>query len=209
MRNNFQKERERGFGLTELVVAVAISVMVVIVVTGFARSMIRLSASAQADAMAIFESRNLLRVMVSELRSAIPSAQGSYPIGSVATSSIIFFADVNDNGVADRIRYFYDPADQALKRGVIFATGTPPAYSGSETISILVSGVLNGPSLPIFEYYDGNYAGTSTPLTIPVNATDVRLIKVNVTVSRNPNDPSADVLTVSSQAMLRNLKDNQ
>lgn len=208
MRKNLQKT-ERGFGMTELVVAVAISVIIIIVVTGFARSMVQLAGSAESLALATLESRNLLRVVVSELRSTIPSAQGSYPIESAATSSIVFYADIDGDEVADRVRYFYDYSGGYLKRGLIVASGTPPVYTGEESISTLVSGVLNSPSLPVFEYYDGNYAGTSTPLATPINITEVRMVKVNITVNRRPNQNPPDLMTVSSQATLRNLKDNQ
>jgi len=114
---------------------------------------------------AMLESRKILSTMVTELRSTVPSALGSYPIESVATSSIVFFADVNADDVSDRIRYFVDPITRTVKRGVILATGEPPAYTAGETFSTLVNDVANDTSTPLFDYYDGNYAGASSPLS--------------------------------------------
>lgn len=200
-------KKDQGFTATEFIVAIAIGSIVLFLVSSFARDLIILNSSAQSDMTAVLESRKVLSTMVSELRSIMPSAIGSYPIEAASTSSILFFADVNGDDVADRIRYFFDPVDRSVKRGLVLAAGSPPSYNlTNETISILVSGVLNEASLPLFQYYDGNYTGSSSPLPMPVNLQEIRLVKVNVRVNRDLNRP--DPIVFSSQAALRNLKDN-
>lgn len=198
----------KGFTIAEIVVAVAISVVVVFIITAFARDLILLNSSAHTSMTAVLESRKILRTMVSELRSTIPSALGSYPIESAATSSLVFFADADSNDIADRIRYFYDPVTRSVLRGVVIAAGNPPSYDlGSETFSIIATRVLNDESLPIFEYYDGSYDGSSLPLSIPINIPDIRLVKITLKLERDPRNPS-EFMIVSSQATMRNLKDN-
>ncbi len=196
--------RTKGFTLIEFLLSVSIAIVVGFVVSTFMKDIIGLGSKAQSNMTAVLESRKILSVIVSELRSTIPSALGSYAIETAATSSVTFFADVNSDDIADRVRYFLDPPTKSIKRGVILASGTPPAYTLPETFSTLISGVSNSTSTPIFNYYDAAYDGTTNPLTFPINITSVRLIKVTVWV----NDPKGtDPVIMTSQAMLRNLKD--
>ncbi len=201
-------DRKNGFSIVEVLVAVSIAVIAVGLVTAFARNMVVLNSSSQASLNAQLESRKILKSVISELRSASPSANGAYTIESLATSSIVFYADVNDDGDADRVRYYLEPVTRTLKRGVVLAAGSPASYNlGSEFFSTLISDVSNGTSTPIFGYYDENYAGTSTPLSYPVNISLVRFIQVTVLVDRDPNRPPG-ASTFTSGASLRNLKDN-
>jgi hypothetical protein len=200
-------ETKRGFSVIEFLFAIVLASIVGFVVILFAKDIITLNASSQASITAVLEGRKVISVMVKELRSAMPSALGSYPIESTATSSVVFFTDVNGDDVSDRIRFFLDPATRSMMRGVILASGSPPAYTSAETFSTLVSDVANSTSTPIFEYYDGNYNGGTPPLTHPINITDVRLIKLVVVVDEDVNRTPPPI-TMTSQAMLRNLKDN-
>lgn len=197
-----------GYSLLEFIFAVVIATIIVFVITIFAKDIISINASTQSSMNALFESRKILSVMVAELRSNVPSALGSYPIETAATNTLIFFADTNSDDVADRIRYFLDSATNSLKRGVVLALGEPPAYDlNSETISILATDIYNGTSTALFDYYDGNYAGTTSPLSLPINIQAVRLVKITVKIERDPNR-GPNLVTFTSQAALRNLKDN-
>ena len=191
----------------EVIFAVVIATVIGFVITIFARDIIKLNASAQSSMTAMLESRKILSVMVTELRSILPSALGSYPIEAVSTSTVIFFADVNSDDIADRVRYFIDLPTLSVKRGVTLATGEPPGYSGVETFSTLITDIANGTSTALFEYYDGNFAGTSTPLSLPVNIQAVRLVRITIKVERDPNR-GPELMTLTSEAALRNLKDN-
>lgn len=201
--------KKRGFSVIELLFAITITTLIVMVVTLFARNVLSLNSSAQASMTAILEGRSILRTMVSELRSASPSAQGAYTIDTAGTSTLIFFADVNSDGIADRIRYFLDSGTRSVKRGIVLASGSPPGYVlSSETISTLMNDVSNGVAVSLFEYYDENYAGTSSPLALPVNIASIRLVKITVQIEKDQNR-SPELTTLTSQATLRNLKDNQ
>jgi len=199
--------KNTGFSIIEFIFAVVIASIIGFVITTFAKDILSLNSSAQSSMTAMLEGRKILSVMVTELRSTIPSALGSYPIESVATSTVVFFADVNSDDVADRVRYFLDPVTLSVKRGVILASGSPPAYTEQESFSTLITDISNGASTPLFDYYDGNYTGSSLPLSMPVNILDVRLVKITIKIERDPNRaPELTILT--SQAALRNLKDN-
>lgn len=198
----------KGLTVVEVIFAVVISTVVGFAIIVFVKDVIRLNYSAQASMTAMLEGRKILGVMVSELRSTIPSALGAYPIESASTSTIVFFADVNSDDVADRVRYFLDQETMSIRRGVVLAEGDPPAYNlGTESLSFLVTSVFNGTSTPFLEYYDGNYNGGTSALSLPINIPAVRLIKVSVRVEKDPNR-APEMTTITSEAALRNLKDN-
>ncbi|KND48574.1 MAG: Type IV pilus pilin [Parcubacteria bacterium C7867-005] len=199
---------KKGFSIIEFLIAVAMSIVVVFGISIVAKDIISLNSSGQANLTAQIEGKKVVKVMVSELRRTSPSAQGGYPIETAATNTLTFFADINDDENADRIRYFIDIPTRTIKRGVVLAAGLPPSYNlGNESITTLISSISNGTSTALFSYYNGNYAGTSSPLSVPVDIPSVRLIKITAKIEQDPNRSPA-MMTVTSQASLRNLKDN-
>jgi prepilin-type N-terminal cleavage/methylation domain-containing protein len=176
------KLKNKGFTLVELLVSIAILTIVGIALSTFQSNIFTFAFSSQANLSAQLSARHVIRQIVAQLREAAPSSVGGYPIALAATSSLTFFSDLNNDGLEEQIRYFL--SGKNLMQGVTSPTGSPLAYvPGNEKLSTIVANVVNGTSTPIFQYYDSNYAGTSTPLTDPV-------------------------ITVTTQVMIRNLKDN-
>ena len=196
----------RGFSLAEIIVVVGITGLIMIAISSFQVGVINNNKYSQDSLSSAQDARNIVRVMTKELRSASRSNNGSYAIIQAATNTIAFYSDVDGNGTIEQIRYFI--ATSTLKKGIIVPTGSPLVYNSSnEVMSTLAENVKNATSSSLFEYYDGNYAGTSTPLTQPVSVTQVRLVKINLIIDANPNK-SPISRTYTSQVSLRNLKDN-
>lgn len=199
---------KRGFSIVEFLITIGISILVVILITYFARATFSFNLTSQASLNAQFESRKILNYVIGELRSASPSALGGYPIETAGTSSLIFYADINNDDNSDRIRYFFDAPNKMIKKGVVLAAGAPPSYNlGAETITTVMNDVTNASTTPLFDYFDKNYAGTTTPLAIPVNIASIRLVRLTVKVDKDINR-SPVTMTFTSSASLRNLKDN-
>lgn len=92
-------------------------------------------------------------------------------------------------------------------RGIINPTGNPLEYDPqSEITSEIVHGVING-STPIFTYYDSNYNGNSSPLISPFSVLLIRLVKINLIIDKDINNPPSEIM-VTTQVVVRNLKDN-
>ena len=199
--------KTKGFSLIEFLVAASMATLIIMLVTLFAKNIFSYNSSSMASMTSQLEGRKVLKTMVSELRSLSPSGQGSYPIDTAATSTIIFYSDVSGDNVADKVRYFLDSTTKTIKRGVIIATGSPPTYTGTESISILMSDVTNGTTTALFDYFDKNFAGTTSPMSIPVDIHSVRLMRITAKIDKDPNRMPYTT-TVTSDATLRNLKDN-
>ena len=173
---------------------------------GFGRDIFFLNSNLNSSLSSQFYARQVLRKIVTELRSASPSSLGAYPLASVSTSSITFYSDVDADLLKEQIRYFVQGNE--LKRGTTRPSGSPLTYNiANETIDTIVGDLYLNPAVPIFDYYDQYYAGTSSPLTIPVNVLAVRFIKITLPIDTDPNRLPLPI-TATSQVMLRNLKDN-
>lgn len=199
------KYKSRGITLTEMLIAVAVFAVISIAVGNFGVGIFNFNLAAQTNLGAQSDGRRILKTITTELRSASSSSLGGYPIESVSTSTLVFYSDINNDGLKERIRYFLQGVE--LRKGVITPTGNPLVYnSNNEVVSILVHDVVNG-SNPIFEYYDENYDGTTNSLPYPVQTNDIRLIKITLSLDKDQNKAPGPI-SVTSQVTLRNLKDN-
>lgn len=201
----YQARHESGFTLAEVVVVVAIMTLIMLAVAVFQYNVLDYNRSTASSLTTAQEAQSIIKTVAKELRAMQQSESGSYPIASAGTSTLIFYSDVNGDGLNDRVRYYM--SGSTLFRGLIMPTGSPLGYTGSESVKILATGILNSPATPIFEYFGGNYAGTSSAMMYPLTITDIRSIKIGLTIDADPN--KIPVMKVfSTQATLRNLKDN-
>jgi prepilin-type N-terminal cleavage/methylation domain-containing protein len=195
-----------GFTLIEVVVAIGILGMISGAVVTLERNVTMQAKAIQSSLIAQQQTTQALRSFLKEMRGATQSAGGAYAIEAVSTSSITFFANIDSDPSIERVRYFL--ASTSLHKALLEPTGTlyNPANEG---VRVIVRDIRNSSTTPLFEYYDKNYTGTasSTPLAIPVNIPEVRLIKMSLPV--DPNKARSPVFqTYTTQVSVRNLKDN-
>ena len=197
-----------GFTLIELIVSVGILVMIGSGVIAFEQSVLKNTKILQSELTAQQQVRRTLSTFVADLRSATQSSAGAYAIDTAATSTIIFYANIDSDASIERIRYAF--ATGTLIRGVLKPTGL--VYNvANESTSTVVSDVANGTSTSIFTFYDTGYDGftssSTDPLPTPINIPAIRMIKMTVMVDPNGARPP-NMKTYTTQVSIRNLKDN-
>jgi len=196
----------KAFTLVETLVSLGIIAVITLAITAFERDIFSLNSSLQNNLTAQLDARKVLRTAIAELRSASPSSSGAYPLAQVGTSSLIFYSNIDGDAPKEKLRYFLQ--NSTLMRGVTEPTGVPIVYNPSvEKLDIVIRNVVSSASTPIFEYFDKNFYGTTTPLTQPVDPLAVRLVRITVVIDRDPNRSPTNI-TVTTQGTLRNLKDN-
>ncbi len=194
-----------GFTLVETLVALGIFLVIALLLANFGKSIFFLNGSLQSNLSAQTDAQRIVKAMVFELRSASPSSVGAYPIASVSTSSLTFYSDIDKTTYKEQVRYFLQGSN--LIKGVTEPSGSPLTYNlANEKQQTLLHDVIST-STPIFDFYDSNFTGTSSPLSYPVNIPSIRLVKITVTIDRDPNR-SPTSISVTSEVTLRNLKDN-
>lgn len=197
--------KNRGVTLLELLITMAIFTLIIGIIGAFARDLFFYDDLFSKSLTSYDEARKVLQPISSEIRSASVSSLGSYPIETATNTSFVFFTDIDNNGIKEKVRYFL--SGNIFKRGVIIPSGNPLQYlEADESITEIIHGVNNG-STPIFNYFDSNYTGNSEPLSLPVSILAIRLINITLIIDANPNKSPAPI-TVTTQINIRNLKDN-
>lgn len=196
---------KKGFSLIEILVVVAIFGLIMISVSKFSADVFSLGGTVRDSLSSAQDARALLKTIAREIRMASSANNGSFTIDSASTSTFSFYSDIDDDGNKEKVRYFL--SGNILKKGVIKPSGNPVVYNSSgESVSILVNNIKNATS-SIFEYFDSNYDGISSPLSIPVNLSTIRLVKITLKIDADPNRAPL-IRTYTTQVSFRNLKDN-
>lgn len=196
-------QHTRGFTLLEAVVVIGILGVITVVLTNFQTDVFRDYSIASAGITADGEMRSTVRSFMRDLRAAAPAQTGAYALETAGTSTLTFYSDVNGDLLRDRVRYYL--SGSTLVRGVTPPTGSPASYlTSNERLTSVVHNLALG-ATPLFSYYDGNYTGTTSPLTQPVDVALIRYARMTLIVDADPNrSPSPAML--SGGVMIRSLK---
>ncbi|MFA5022958.1 MAG: hypothetical protein WC385_02665 [Candidatus Paceibacterota bacterium] len=191
----------------EILIVVGIAVAVGLVIADFGRNIFYQNYVWSRELVAESEAKITLRRLVAELRTAEPSNTGTYSIESASKNNLVFYSDINNDNKRERLHYWLE--GRTLKRGQVAPTGQPYTYAtSSESISTVINDLINTNNL-IFSYYDRSYDGTasSPALSEPIEVKNIRLVKVEFLIDANSAQAPVP-LYLSSQVMIRNLKDN-
>jgi prepilin-type N-terminal cleavage/methylation domain-containing protein len=204
MRSPNAKFANRGFTLLEVVVVMAILSTLLALGSDLFRNIIRLDGELRGMLEVQEDARRAFKTVTKDLRIIAIADNGAYPIAEATDTSLTIYADADDDGKAERIRYYL--TGNSLMRGKIIPVGNPPVYVTGDEESVELVTDLNLASVTLFEYHDSSYTGTESPLSSPIDIPSVRLIKVSLVIDKNLARAPADYL-YTTQVSPRNLKD--
>ncbi len=180
----------------EMMVFIGIVSIVSLMFSNFVANIFATSQFEVEQSIAVEDARDSIEVVKKELRGAIQSEQGSYNLQLIEDQDLIYFADVDNDSEAEKVRYYRD--DTLLMREIT-EPGVLNLYDGV-LASTTIARFINNQEEDIFIYYDG-----SNNITTLIN--EVRLIGINLRINVTPEIAPNDYYVMSS-VMLRNLKDN-
>lgn len=199
----------RGFTLVEMLVTIAVF-SVAMLVTANLLITIFTNSTTNPDALnAVDQAESASSNFVNQVRDAAYGNDGSYPLAEASTTEIIFFSPFGSGSstTVDRIRYFV--ASSTLYEGVTAPSGSPATYDlADEQITPVVNHVSGVGTSTVFYYYNGSYAGTSSPLSQPVNVNQVTYVGLTLGVQLQEVIGATTTSVISTGAAIRNLKTN-
>lgn len=192
-----------GFTIIETLVVIGSFIFVMLAVLMSILYFYKANAITLEQAYAINSARKGIEFMVRDIREAIYSDEGAYPIINIDANSFYFYSDVDRDNSIERIRYFLEGTD--LKKGLTESSGNPPVYlDGNENISIVSDSVRNlEQEVFVFNYFDSS----GNEITNYEKISDVAFVRISLIVNIKTNH-LPDEFTLRSSATLRNLKTN-
>jgi prepilin-type N-terminal cleavage/methylation domain-containing protein len=195
-----------GFSLIEVLIVVAIFAGMIFVVAAMRKNISGLEKTVNQQLKTRRDIDATLQTIITDIRSAGLSGSGSYAIESAASTSLVFYSDVDQDGAFERVRYAIGTS--TVIRGVVEPTGNPVIYpTSTESVATMVYYVVPSTSTPLFAYYDANYTGSQTALTEPIDITKIRAVSLNLFVDIEPGK-SPKPLFFSHTITIRNLRTN-
>lgn len=153
-----------------------------------------------ASSIALSDATRHVHGITREVRSAVYGDDGSYPLVMMASTSLIFYADIDGDVPVERVRYRL--TGETLERGIIEPTSTSSYPQSSESFSALTSGVHNiEQGVPLFRYYDAS----GVELTSSSGILDVRVVSVELHLTSGAGRQITDSV-IRSGASIRNLR---
>ena len=156
-RNIFGRGSGRGFTIIETLTAIAIFSLLIAATGGLVATIYKIHDFAFEQTIAADEARRGADVMIKEIRQARYGDNGAYPIEKAADKEFIFYADIDGDGAAERVRYFLG----TVNSGQI--AKECHSFSGGGSCNADIGGFLSGnlKSAQVKVYTEGYY-GTSS-----------------------------------------------
>jgi prepilin-type N-terminal cleavage/methylation domain-containing protein len=198
---------KRGFTLVETIVVIFIFTILALGATTLFTHIFISSRDKLYSMDNIDYARMVATNFTNEIRVASVGSTGTYPLNQADNSQIIFYSNYKQSpGIVARIRYYL--TGSALYKGVVIPSGSPLSYNlALEKIQKVQDNIMNT-GQPLFYYYDGNYNGSSTPFTQPINVNLVKYVRINLDIFTQGNTTATTTFNVSAGASIRNLKTN-
>lgn len=201
-----KKTNNSGLTIVEILIVTMIIVLVIVVFSMASQYFFGTYSSSLESNRTISEAQISLKQVTAELREVKISEEGAYPLKAADDQELIFYADADNDGGVEQLRYFLNGT--SFSRGIIEPDSPPNVYDpDSETVKVISDYVVNGAD-PVFYYYDGDWPGdaVNNPLVPADRLLETRMIEVRLVLNTSPQLSSN--LEVSSKTMLRNLKTN-
>jgi len=196
-----------GFTLIEAIIYISGFALIIFGLVALV-SNIFISSNAQTNLLSdIDQARKASFQIVSELRNAGTGNNGAYALDTAGDQQLIFYSNIDSDVALEKIRYFLQSG--TLKKGVTKYFGGTYNPSSEQIVSVQRN-ISNGPTNPIFYYYDSAYIGSSTQASLvqPVSVTQVKMVKVQLTVFNKAGVKNTNTYQVNTSGVIRNLKTN-
>jgi type II secretory pathway pseudopilin PulG len=208
MTNSKQKSVKvvSGVSLIELLIVIAMLGLIGAGFLGLQYVFSQNQVIAWQNYMNVEEANSTITQITRELRTADQSEDGSYLLETPNDQEIVFFSDVDYDGIVEKVKYSLDGTN--LTKTITEPTTDPITYPAANERAKVITGNIRNGSDPIFYYFNSDWPSdtTNNPLTVDNRISDTRLIKT--VIKLNTRDDADTDYTLESMAKLRMLNGN-
>ena len=199
-------KKQKGVTLIELLVVMVITVILGTATLGLQYILSQNRQVAIENFQEVEAANVSMNTLVRELRTAQPSQSGTYPLALAQANELIFYSDIDYDGLIERVRYTL--SNTILTKGVIDPVGQPVSYPIANEKAKTVTDLIQQ-STPLFTYYNGDWPAdtTNNPLSSTPSLSEVKLVKIHMEINTDSSEDNKDY-TLESFAAIRRLKDN-
>lgn len=199
----------KGYTFIEMMVVISLFTVVMLVLNQGIFDFYRQNEYTIQQSAAIQNAREGVEEMVRDLREAVVSQGGAYPIESASVDEIIFYSDIDRDQFVEKARYYIDSDNQLVKEAteILFDSAgkpvSPAQYATSPaTTYVVAKHIVNDMfATNLFTYFDEN----GNEIIDLADQDAIRFIEVNLVVNVDPNR-APEEFNLRSSAYLRNLK---
>ncbi len=201
----------KGFTVIELVVVCLIAGILGAAILGIYEGLVK----SWADTSHRIVNQDDARIAINEISRYLRMAESSESnltsnsdaIALASASELVFYADIDGNGMADKVRYYIDSDGTTLRMATLppDTSTTPPTYSTVYATNgvVIMKGVQDN---HLFKYYKLNPAYVTNPIPSndtlvlinnPTTAADLRSIvavDISLAINETPGVPKANVM---------------
>lgn len=196
--------KSEGFTLIEVLVASAILVILAVGFLGIQYIISQNQLTTWRNYLSIEAANIAISGMSREIRDLRQNELGGYPLEKAEDQEIIFYSDLDYDGVVERVRYTLNGSD--LEKGIVEPTGDPITYPLAEEKVRVVTDIVRNGSDPFLYYYNSDWPTdtTNNPLAPEDRISDTRQIKIIIKTNPRTDEPNLDFI-LESDVKLRML----
>jgi prepilin-type N-terminal cleavage/methylation domain-containing protein len=199
--------KNKGFTIIEIIISISILSLLGIALLGLQRVLGQNQILITKTYRNIEVSNKIAANIVRELRMARTAENGYYALEKTDDNELIFYSDVDFDGLAERVRY--TRTGNSLVKGVTKSSGFPPAYPSSDESIVELTVNIRNLSEPVFFYYNESWPTdtVNNPLSTNLRLSNAKIIRIYLKINEEANRPEKDFI-VDINAQIRILKEN-
>jgi prepilin-type N-terminal cleavage/methylation domain-containing protein len=190
----------RGLSFIEMLVTISIFGLIMVAIVNSVLTFYRANTSSIEQEFQVDNARKGVDVMVKDLREASYGDDGSYPVQTMASTTIIFYSDVDTDTSIERVKY--QLIGNTLYRNITNSSGSPLTYTGlgaTTTVSGYVRNTSDGTA--VFHYFNASNTEITDPSLVATVVSVTVTLAVDITQKHTPGE-----FTLKGSATLRNLR---
>lgn len=199
-------KRNSGITLIEVIITMAITSIIGISLVSLQYILSQNQIAVTKSYKSVDDANFVVSNLEKEIRRASSSENGAYLLNLAGDQEIIFYSDIDLDGIVEWVRYYLDGNN--IVKETIDPVGFPPVYNFLDKKTKVVSEDVRNNTTPIFYYYNEDWPTdtVNNPLESDDRLSETKTIKIYLRLNSDDN-PEKDY-SIESFVQIRSVKNN-